>query len=61
MVSSKDCWTGRIEMGIGDYEFLALVTPSVMPHDGPTVAIETASCGIAPSPWAEEVDSRASQ
>ena len=53
--------TLRIKAGVGYHQFLCLVTVTVMPYHGVSVAVELAARGIAPSARTKEVHTGAAQ
>ena len=61
MIASQRSRTLGIKHGVGYHQFLVFPTPSVMPQDSPSIAIETASCGKAPATWTQEINSRTTQ
>ena len=50
-----------IKVRVFDDQFLVLITPSVVPNDGPTITEESAAGGIAPATGAEKVNAWAMQ
>ena len=61
VIASQRDRTLRIEVRIGNHQFLVVVAASVVPDECASVSIETAACGIAPTARTKEVNTWATQ